>query len=196
MQAQRIQAFPRTQTDRSSSDHYSTKRSYNTIHACSLRYHLGGPRFIHVVTQARRSSHTICIFIPGLTSNAASSFPPCTTRILRGAAFASAVTVSDVRPGEGPHEKLTPSPPRSRALRMEPLFHCAGSAGRMLTVKTSESEAESGVWTRPFWEQSQWVLGRRETECGLGGTYEERGGVAEVRVDLEDGVSGGRVLAE
>lgn len=66
----------------------------------------------------------------------------------------------------------------------------------MLTVKTSESEAESGVWTRPLWEQSQWVLGRRETECGFGGTYEERGGVAEVRVDLEDGVSGGRVLAE
>lgn len=83
-------------------------------------------------------------------------------------------------------------PPRIRAPTMDPVLQAAGSAGRMVMDKVSESEEVSGACNKAFCKYYQTDSPKCQVETS--GTYEDCGRVSQICVNLEDRVICKRIV--
>ena len=78
--------------------------------------------------------HSSLMFSPENAVNSLMTSPLCQNRIRLPFATVSLATTSNDVSADSLQEKLTQSPPRRRAFRIEPLGQLAGSAGRTKTL--------------------------------------------------------------
>lgn len=92
------------------------------------------------------------------------------------------------------HARSTVIPPRTRAPRIEPEGHCAGSAGSKVITSGEEMLGTSGACKRAFCKHRSVLTGLIHTTSSDGHTYHHGSGEPKVCINLEYGIRIKRVV--